>query len=119
MNRFPRVSRVRRILAACRGVLSAGTGWAKAEAFERSRAACVLAALLVAGQAMATDRYVATNGVAPNDGSTWSLAYRLKILGTNRTTTVINAAGATQQVMVVTNCVGRVTGGGFKFESAG
>ena len=52
MNRFPRVSRVRRILAAC-----------------------LLAALLVAGQAMATDRYVATNGVAPNDGSTWAAAY--------------------------------------------
>ena len=35
----------------------------------------VLSALLAAAQVSATDRYVATNGVAPNDGSKWSWAY--------------------------------------------
>jgi fibronectin-binding autotransporter adhesin len=38
-------------------------------------AASVLVALRVAGPVSAGDRYVAPNGVAPNDGSKWSLAF--------------------------------------------
>lgn len=43
--------------------------------YRRRRAAFALVALLIAEPVMATDRYVASNGVAPNDGSKWSWAY--------------------------------------------